>query len=194
MAQAFTAEQREHIRGRLICGARRFALNPGPQKTSLEMLTGEAGISKSSFYKFFESKEQLFLIVADDWERQIISQALHTLAEKPDRSDRQRAADMILAAFTSIHEMGIARFLMEDLPRLIESAPEGRVRERYLSSSERIFATMKEAHIRFSVPDETVLSIIRMLYLSVLHIRQIGPSYFPALHALVEGAFLRLIP
>ena len=64
MAQPFTSEQRSTIREHLLESARRHAIDDGPEKTSLEALTSEAGISKSSFYKFFDSKEALFLEVA----------------------------------------------------------------------------------------------------------------------------------
>ena len=55
MAQAFTPEQMQTIRARLMDSARRHALTTGVRKTSLDTLTAEAGISKSSFYKFFDS-------------------------------------------------------------------------------------------------------------------------------------------
>ena len=37
------------------------------------LLTADAGISKSSFYKFFSSKELLLLEIANDWEMQVIA-------------------------------------------------------------------------------------------------------------------------
>ena len=75
MAQPFTEAQRSAIRQQLFDSACRFALTPGVRKTSLEMLTVEAGISKSSFYKFFESKEELFLRVAAHWEATALTRA-----------------------------------------------------------------------------------------------------------------------
>ena len=67
MALPFTPEQMNDIRHRLLKSAQRHARDTGLKKTSLDMLTADAGISKSSFYKFYESKEQLFLEVASDW-------------------------------------------------------------------------------------------------------------------------------
>ena len=80
MAQPFTEAQRSAIRQQLFDSACRFALTPGVRKTSLEMLTVEAGISKSSFYKFFESKEELFLRVAAHWEATALTRASQALA------------------------------------------------------------------------------------------------------------------
>ena len=57
---AFTDEQNEQIRNDLIREARRCGITIGMRKTSVEQLTEAVGISKGSFYKFFDSKELLF--------------------------------------------------------------------------------------------------------------------------------------
>ena len=63
---AFTDEQNEQIRNDLIRAARRCGITIGMRKTSVEQLTNAAGISKGSFYKFFDSKELLFFAVLED--------------------------------------------------------------------------------------------------------------------------------
>ena len=52
---AFTDEQNEQIRKDLIREARRCGITIGMRKTSVEQLTNSVGISKGSFYKFFDS-------------------------------------------------------------------------------------------------------------------------------------------
>ena len=52
---AFTDEQNEQIRNDLIRAARRCGITIGMRKTSVEQLTEAVGISKGSFYKFFDS-------------------------------------------------------------------------------------------------------------------------------------------
>ena len=193
MALPFTDEQRETIRARLFESARRHALDTGFKKTSLDMLTADAGISKSSFYKFYESKEHLFLEVCAHWEGEIIAKATAMLEASDERSDKERAAAMVLCAFSAIHEMGIARFLREDLPMLVPYLPDGVARAHYLSSAESIFAALRAAQIRFTVPDETALSVIQLMYLSILHIGEIGEGFFAALGELVVSACDRLV-
>ena len=56
MAQPFSPQQRAAIREKLKESARKYAVSTGVKKTSLDMLTADAGISKSSFYKFYDSK------------------------------------------------------------------------------------------------------------------------------------------
>ena len=63
---AFSQEENALIRQSLLAEGRRCAVTVGMRKTSVEQLTEAAGISKGSFYKYFESKEMLFLAVLED--------------------------------------------------------------------------------------------------------------------------------
>lgn len=193
MAQPFTSEQLTEIRARLFDSACHHALATGFKKTSLDMLTADAGISKSSFYKFYDSKELLFLEVAGYWESQVIGRALCALKNSEGKSNKERAADAVFAAFEAIHQMGIARFLREDLPVISSALPHSEAKKHYLSSAETIFHALRNAQIRFSAPEDIVLSVIQLMYLSILNIRDIGDSFFPALHALVIGACDNLV-
>ena len=193
MAQPFTQEQRSAISRQLFDSACRFALTPGVRKTSLEMLTGEAGISKSSFYKFYESKEALFLRVAAHWETAALSRATQALERSAGRSDKERAADFVFTAFETIRQLGIERFLREDLPALRDAFPEDAARRHCMDSAANIFAMLQQAHIRFTAPDTTVLSVIQLMYLSILSSAEIGDSFFPALRELVASACNHLV-
>lgn len=193
MAHPFTEQQRSAIRRKLFESAQRHAVTGGVQKTSLDTLTSEAGISKSSFYKFYESKEQLFTEVASVWEAEVIGAGMQTLAENRTLTDKERAAAFVYRAFERIHQLGIARFLREDLPYLNAMMPHDLARTHYLSSARRIFDTLRQEEVHFTAPDEIVLSVIQLMYLSILNIGDIGESFFPALHALVQSACDRLV-
>ena len=193
MALPFTEEQRDEIRRQLFESACRHALSTGVKKTSLDMLTADAGIAKSSFYKFFESKEQLFLAVAASWEARILEQGALALEGSGGKPNKSRAAAFVYAVFEAIHQLGIARFLREDLPYLNEFAPELLTREHCMDSADSIFEQLRRAQITFTAPDETVLSVIRLLYLSILNIGEVGNAFFPALNELVASACDRLV-
>ena len=193
MALPFTDEQRREIRDRLLASAQRHAIAEGVMKTSLDMLTTDAGISKSSFYKFYESKEQLFLEVAMRWEEIILTGAHNTLGMQEGLSNKERAARFVYAVFETIHQLGIVRFLREDLQYLNDFMPKDEARAHCLTSSQGIFDALREAKIRFTQPDEIVLSVIQLMYLSILSIGDIGENFFPALHELVVSACDRLV-
>ncbi|MBR5302405.1 MAG: TetR/AcrR family transcriptional regulator [Clostridia bacterium] len=193
MALPFTDEQRMLIRSRLLESAQRHALQEGVMKTSLDTLTSEAGISKSSFYKFYESKEALFLEVAGLWENRILTSAHETLAASGDMSSKERAARFVYAVFETIHQMGAVRFLREDLPYLNDYLPKDEARAHCLTSARGIFDALQAARIQFTEPDETVLAVIQLMYLSILSIGDIGENFFPALQMLVSSACDKLV-
>ena len=193
MAQPFSPQQRDAIREKLKESARKYAVSIGFKKTSLDMLTADAGISKSSFYKFYDSKEMLFLEIAADWEAQVIAVVNESLQRDVGLDDKHRAANMVYTAFTTIHALGICNFLCDDLPELARFIPEEDARTHYLSSAQGIFDMLRRAEIHFSQPDEIVLAAIRILYLSIININRIGTDFFPALHLLVIGACEELV-
>ncbi len=63
MPRHFTEEEKELIRGRLLDVGLEMFERYGLDKTNIEGLTREAGISKASFYAFFNSKGDLFMQV-----------------------------------------------------------------------------------------------------------------------------------
>ncbi|MBR5288351.1 MAG: TetR/AcrR family transcriptional regulator [Clostridia bacterium] len=193
MALPFTDKQKNTIKERLLRSAMKHALKIGIKKTSLDMLAQDAGIAKSSFYKFYESKELLFLEAGARWETDIHARVQQTLAENGHLSDKERAAAMVFSVFKTIHELGIARFLREDAPLLNELLQEKQVKAHMLSSAQLLFEALREANIRFTAPDETVSSVIQLLYLSILNFGDLGENYFPALYEIVAGACDRLV-
>ena len=95
---AFTEEQNETIRRDLIRAARHCGVTIGMRKTSVEQLTDAVGISKGSFYKFFDSKELLFFAVLEDIHTEGFAAAQAALQENAALSPADRAAEAILAA------------------------------------------------------------------------------------------------
>ena len=61
MPPAFSTEERARITRVLMDNGQRLFTTQGLRKTSLDDLVRPAGIAKSSFYSFFDSKEALYL-------------------------------------------------------------------------------------------------------------------------------------
>lgn len=61
MPPAFSPGERERITARLRDAGYRLFTTQGLRKTSLDELVRPAGIAKSSFYVFFDSKEELYI-------------------------------------------------------------------------------------------------------------------------------------
>jgi AcrR family transcriptional regulator len=78
--RGFTSAERDRISRELLAAGRELFTRQGLRKTALEELVAPAGIVKSTFYQFFDSKEALYLQLmldeAGQVKNQVIDQAL----------------------------------------------------------------------------------------------------------------------
>ncbi|MFX1571837.1 MAG: TetR/AcrR family transcriptional regulator [Promethearchaeota archaeon] len=88
MPKAFTAEERNIIRNSLIEKGAEFFGSYGLKRTNVEDLTNAVGISKGSFYSFYNSKEELFLDVLDHVEKKFIKE-MQQLLKKMKSSPKE---------------------------------------------------------------------------------------------------------
>lgn len=103
MPAGFTGTEKERIRGALLdAGARLFAAQ-GVRKTSLGELVRPAGVAKSTFYLFFDSKESLYLALmvreAGEVKRRVIDRGL--LAGSDTRDGLRRFLRATLEEFAA---------------------------------------------------------------------------------------------
>ena len=85
MARAYTEPGKERIRRALLQKGREYFIKYGIKKTSVEDLTRAAGIAKGSFYKFFNSKEALFMAVHEESEARLQREMFGKLETISDR-------------------------------------------------------------------------------------------------------------
>ena len=90
MAKAFTESGKELIRQNLLQKGRDYFTRYGLKKTSVEELAQAVGIAKGSFYKFFDSKEALFLAVHEASEEKLRNDLMSRLEEIKDPADKLR--------------------------------------------------------------------------------------------------------
>ena len=136
---AFTDEQNEQIRKDLIREARRCGITIGMRKTSVEQLTNSVGISKGSFYKFFDSKELLFFAVLEDIHTECFAAAQKSLQENTALLPTDRAAAAILAACRWLAEtkafVSVSYTHLEQIgalyPQVLETLVRGACRELF---------------------------------------------------------------
>lgn len=193
MPLPFTPEQMQEIRARLFESACRHAAGAGMKKTSLDALTTDAGISKSTFYKFYQSKERLFLEVAWYWEGLVIQELERVLHEPSAQSDKERTATAVSAAFEKLNSLGAMRFFQEDLPMLAPFFSMPEALRHFESMSQCILEILKREHIRFTVPEDVMLSVIHLLYLCIQHAEALGDQFNEALRQLVLSACEKLV-
>jgi len=140
MPRAFKEEEKEKIHAKLLEAGRSCFLRYGLKKTTIEDVVGPAGIAKSSFYLFFESKEALYVEVI--------------MAEMPAMMDRLMSASfgkteatreaLILLMKAIVHEIEtneLTRILLDD-PMEIERLAAGLDFDGIMTRSAAMFAPL----------------------------------------------------
>ena len=185
---AFTEEQNETIRRDLIREARCCGVTVGMRKTSVEQLTEAVGISKGSFYKFFDSKELLFFAVLEDIHTECFAAAQKSLQENAAIDPASRTAAAILAACRWLSETKAFVFIENDAEFLLHRLPEEVKTAHYHDDETHIRQLLEKYDLVPKRGASLAAATVRGLILTVSHKEQIGELYPQVLETLVYGA------
>ena len=185
---AFTEEQNETIRRDLIREARCCGVTVGMRKTSVEQPTEAVGISKGSFYKFFDSKELLFFAVLEDIHTECFAAAQKSLQENAAIDPASRTAAAILAACRWLSETKAFVFIENDAEFLLHRLPEEVKTAHYHDDETHIRLLLEKYDLVPSRGISLAAATVRGLILTVSHKEQIGELYPQVLETLVYGA------
>lgn len=174
--RAFTKQEKEIIREKLIDAAEAFLSTTGIRKTTVEDLAKEAGISKGAFYLFYESKELLFMDALEREQTGIHNTLLQCMAQSPSSRDafvhfagemyREYAAKPWLLAFEG-----------EDYDLLLRRVSPERIQQHIDIDN---VATQRFKDIlgdKITVSPELMSAVMRMLFMSILHRKEIGEEW-----------------
>ena len=165
MPRAFKEEEKEKIHAKLLEAGRSCFLRYGLKKTTIEDVVQPAGIAKSSFYLFFESKEALFVEVI--------------MAEMPAMMDRLMSAsfgktedtrDALIRLMKAIvHEIEtneMTRILLDDpmeIERLASGLDFDGIMTRSAEAFEPLYAELRRAQERGEIiggdPQQIIYSL-----------------------------------
>lgn len=185
---AFTDEQNKQIRNDLIWEARRCGITIGMRKTSVERLTEAVGISKGSFYKFFDSKELLFFAVLENIHTECFTAAQKSLQENESQPPAGRAAAAILAACRWLADTKAFVFIENDADFLLQRLPEEVKTAHYHDDETHIRTLLEMGDLQPKGGMALAAATVRGLILTVSHQEQIGVLYPQVLETLVRGA------
>lgn len=185
---AFSDFETEQIYKALLAETRRCAVTLGMRKTSVDQLTQAVGISKGSFYKFFESKELLFFAVLEDIHSELYDVADRALHENVGLPAAERTATAILAVCKRMSDTGVMTFIENDVASLLQRLPENIKSEHYHDDETHIRALLESNALIPNGGVELATATVRGLILTISHKAQIGPLYPQVLDLLVRGA------
>lgn len=171
---AYSEEDREQIREKLVLTALKRMSSQGIQHTTVEQIYQEAGISRSFFYSFFPTKEDLVVETLYFQQPRVLALARRLMSD-PALSWRQGVTQFLNACCYG-EKSGIAVLSIEDQRRVFRRlSPESAraFRERQV----RLFGSLLEC---FGVrPDRRRVALFTNLCLTALIIRRAIPETLP---------------
>ena len=162
------------------------------RKTSVDWLTQTVGISKGSFYRFFESKELLFFAVLEDIHAELYDVSDGVLRENINLPPAERAAKAILAVCKRMSDTGVMTFIENDVTALLQRLPENIKAEHYHDDETHIRALLESNSLIPNGGMELATATVRGLILTISHKEQVGLRYSQVLDLLVRGACTEL--
>lgn len=169
LAAPFSKNRRDEIAEKLKEGARLSAAKRGMKKTSIDALVDYADISKGAFYKFYESKDELFLEMVEDWHTEIYGSALDILTEKNGLPYKTKAAKAILCACELLDRDSVMKFIKNDLAHLLKNISGTELEKRYHGDDIHINEVIRFSGIKLLVTNDEAVSIVKNLAFTVLN-------------------------
>lgn len=193
MPRAFTTEEAARIRERLkAVGAEAFGRR-GIRGTSIEELAAAAGISKGAFYRFFDSKESLLLVLLDEYEA-----AMHREIEDAIRAEPGRGLEVLISMAVHAAERNplFAVIMSAEGRRAIQSRSPTEQRdflERDVQLVRRVLTLMREAGSPLDIPDDVLLGLTRSLTIAGMYRDDIGSGLVDAVTEWLPRALHRAL-
>ena len=172
MPKAFTEYEKDLIGKRLLEQGYRLFSAYGLKKTSIEELAQAAGISKGAFYLFYESKEALFMDVAELAEQHFRQEILATV-DLPGSSPRARLFAILKKAFSLLKTIPILQFLTgSDYDLLFRRVPQEKIHEHLANDRvffEELIVRCQNAGIPIRAQPEEIVGLLYPIVLTILH-------------------------
>lgn len=186
---AFDDRERERIREALIeTGRERFA-RYGLRKTTIADLTEPTGIATGTFYRFFDSKEELFWTVLEG-EREDALARYEAAVEAAD-GPREEIVALLTAICEEIETNPLTRAVLADgeIDRLIRGMSDEKLAEGHRRSVEHLLPYVESWQAAGVAPEEdpeVLAGVLRAVAFVTLHRDELGPAYPAIREALIE--------
>jgi len=193
MAKAFSEQERNRIESVLLATAERYMGTRGIQKTSVDELAAEAGISKGAFYAFYRSKEELFFRVIMRFHERVEGDFMRRLSALGTPGVEGFTA-LILDFFHEVDASFYPGLLSSgELERLFRSLPDDLVALHEHNDADLFAGLGRFIPCLASIDADAYSAAFRAIFLLLLHKKDIGEASFEkVLQIIVSGTVRRM--
>lgn len=194
MATPFSEQERVIIDSKLKEAAKKCLGKYGVKKTTVDQLVQMTGISKGSFYNFYSGKEVLFFKVLEEYQETMIEQLVAKFSQ-----EEEIGIELFTESLFELYSKVRRSFLMtiiqnQEMDYLMRKIPKELIINHHsfdLLFLEKVFARIP---MRVNVNLEIVSASLRAIFVSMLHVTEIGEKDFDAaLKLLINGLALQII-
>lgn len=185
MPPAFSVDEKARITTQLLETGYELFTRQGLRKTSLEELVAPAGMAKSSFYVFFDSKEALYLELmlreTGSVKRKVIDKALRAT---PDARDGLRR--FLRATLDELSTNPLWRRLMthpeemQAVARKLDPQRASELSDNPATALTEFITEKQQAGELVDVDPEVVVGVLQTVLLVPMHAERLGdPANYP---------------
>jgi AcrR family transcriptional regulator len=194
MVTAFSNDEKELITRKLSDVAQVCLLKYGVKKTTVDQIVQMAGISKGSFYNFYSGKEALFFKVLEEYQRSIIDDLANKL-RKENKIGIEEFTEMIYELYQNVRQSFIMNIIKgQEMEYLMRKLPKEIIINHHSVDdilAQKLFSYMK---IKDGISIDVVTASLRAIFMSMLHIEEIGEKDFDeVLKLLIRGLAQQII-
>lgn len=169
MPRWFSEDEKEKIRGKLLEQGEKQFSRFGFKKTSVDEIAAAVGISKGAFYRFFESKELLFMEIIEQIEVRSRRKILASI-DLSGATPRVRLFRLLKRAFNLFAEFPMLQQLTgNDLDILMRGVPVDTFRAHITSDQgfiDELIDECRKSGISIQIGTEEMLALIYPLVVS----------------------------
>ncbi len=194
MATAFKDNEKEFIKEKLKEVAYDCLLKYGVKKTTVDQIVQMTGIAKGSFYKFYDSKEILFFTVLEEYQKSIIDELINKFKEEEDIGV-DKFTQLIYGLYQKVRQSFIMNIIKNnEFEYLMRKLPKDLIANHH--SLDDILAKNIFSHIKIKegVNIDVVTASLRAIFMSMMHIEEIGEKYIEeVLKLLIKGLAIQIV-
>ena len=124
MPKAFSENEREYIKERLLEETSDCLSIYGIRKTTVDEVVARVGIPKGTFYLFYESKEALILDVILDFNAKVQGQLVNSVKGMHEKPDAETLTDIIFGMYQSVKRSFLMKIMANgELDFFMRKAP-----------------------------------------------------------------------
>lgn len=177
----FTENEKEHIKQDLLTKGRTIFIKYGLAKTSIDEIIRECGIAKGTFYKFFNSKEELYYEILIN-EVEIREEVLNELFRK-NLTPKELLQSFFHFSFDSVEKNPFLQqvFQNDEHDRLLRKLPAQMSefnQTNALRGIEAVNFLMEQGTLPKNDP-RVIVGIMQAVMTLRLHKSEIGDDIFP---------------